>query len=71
MVMKRRNFIALTCMVLGYAAFAYGQATPQATDEIEQPKAATAEATIPAAVSSRAAETLLRKARSIQSWPSH
>ena len=56
------------CAVLGYAAFAYGQATPQVTEEIEQPKATTAEATIPAAVSSRAAETLLRKRVDTIDW---
>jgi hypothetical protein len=61
--MRRRMFLAFTCLMLGYSTYALGQQPPQAAEESDQPKATatTSEATIPAAVSSRAAETLLRK----------
>jgi len=68
--MRRRMFLALTCLMLGYSTYALGQQPPQAADDADQPKATTttSEATIPAAVSSRAAETLLRKRVDAVDW---
>lgn len=68
--MRRRMFLALTCLVLGYSTYALGQQPPQAADDADQPKATTttSEGTIPAAVSSRAVETLLRKRVDAIDW---
>lgn len=54
-------FGALSCVVLSYVAFASGQQPTKPTDETEQTKVTTSEATTPAPPSSRAAESLLRK----------
>ncbi len=61
MVIKRQMFGAVSCVVLGYAAFASGQQPSKPAEDNEQTKVTTAEATMPTEASSRAAETLLRK----------
>ncbi|MFH1108752.1 MAG: hypothetical protein V1790_06115 [Planctomycetota bacterium] len=66
--MRRRMFLALTCLVLGYSTYALGQQPPQAADDADQPKATISEATIPGPGSSRAVETLLRKRVDAIDW---
>jgi len=66
--MKRRMFGALSCVVLSYVAFASGQQQPKPTDDTEQTKVTTAEATIPVPPSARAAESLLRKRVETIDW---
>jgi len=68
MVIKIRMFCAFSGVVLGCAALASGQQSPNTEGEAEQLRVTTSEATIPAPPSSRAAESLLRKRVDAIDW---